>query len=313
MKKRMFATKWIAAALLLAVCLSGCASAQENTPVLPDLAAFAEGRLTQTEAFSDERSQMVYFTGSWQDVKYTVQGYMELMTSAYHLEQDVHFVLDYASGGEEYDYHVYAFSFDGPQGDTVESMHTGTQRWEISGSDVVLCYSQGRPETENVHFGYSKGFALADTGDRLDVESVIASQNTRVLPDVEAYSGGLLTLNSEKYWKGGGNTRGYAGAPEDVQRVMEGYLQLLADAYGMEQTDRAEWEHGHEHICCAFRYTGEDADNLMTMRKVEEAAGVDIRGAHVLVSYQQGEDGVDFLSVDVYEKDFSLKDTGERL
>ena len=313
MKKRIFAAEWLAAVLLLVLCLSGGALAQENTPVLPDLAAFADGRLTQTEAFSDDKTQMVYFTGNRQDVRYTAEGYMELLTSTYQLSQDAHFVLDYASGGEAYDYHVYCFSFNGPQGDTVPNMHTGTQKWEISGSDVVLCYSQGRPETENVHFGRSQGFALVDTGERLNVESVIALGNTLALPDVQAYSGGLLTMNSEKYWKGGGNTMTYAGASEDVRRVMESYVQLLVNAYEMEQTDRAQWEHGHEHICCAFRYTGEGADDLKTMKKVDEAAGVDIRSVHVMVSYQQGEDSVDFLTVDFYEGDFSLKDTGERM
>lgn len=299
--------------LMCLMCLACSAVAESETPLLPDMGAFADGRLTKTEAAENEKGHMISFTGSWQDVKYTVKGYFELIKDSYNLVEDAHFELDYMHNGEEYDYFVYCFSYSGPEGDTVANMHMGTSSWDISGSDVVICYSQGRPEYENVHFGFSNGFALADTGKRLDVDALIAAEDTLSLPDIEAYSSGLLTRESADYWKGGGNQIAYTGTTADVKKVMESYINLLVDAYGMEQTDRFEWEHDHKHIICAFRFTGEGADEMKTMKREYEEIGMNIHGTNVMLSYIQGEDGMDSLELDFFEQDFSVKDTGERL
>lgn len=304
--------KKLLAILMCVMYLAGGAAAESAAPRLPDFAAFADGRLTETTAAEDEKTRMIYFTGSWQDVKYVVKGYSELIKESYDLVEDAHFRLRYTRDGEQYDYFVYSFSHDGPAGD-VANMHMGASTWDISGSDVVICYSQGRPENENVHFGFSKDFIMADTGEKLDVAALIAAEETRPLPDIEAYSSGLLTRKSAEYWKGGGNRITYTGAAADVAKVMESYAELLADAYGMAQTDRVEWEHGHKHITWAFRCNGEGADELETMTKVDEENGLNIQSVHIMLSYTQGEDGVDFLQIDFFERDFSVKDTGERL
>ena len=299
--------------LMCMMCLVCSAAAESEAPLLPDLGAFADGSLTKTEAAENEKGRMISFTGGWQDVKYVVKGYFQLLKDSYDLVEDAHFELEYMHNGEEYDYFVYCFSYNGPEGDTVANMHMGTSSWDISGSDVVICYSQGRAENENVSFGFSKDFTMSDTGERLDVSAVIAAEEKRPLPDIEAYSSGLLTCESAEYWKGGGNQIAYTGAAADVAKVMESYIELLVDAYGMEQTDRFEWEHGHKHIICAFRFTGEDADDMKTMKREYEEIGLCIRRANVMLSYVQGEDGMDSLQLDFFERDFSVKDSGERL
>lgn len=301
------------AILMCVMCLAFSAAAESEAPLLPDLGTFADGRLAEMEAAENEKGQMINLTGSWQDVKYAVKGYFELIKDSYDMVEDAHFELEYMHNGEEYDYFVYCFSYNGPEGDTVANLHMGTSSWDISGSDVVICYSQGRPENENVSFGFSKGFTMADTGERLDVDALIAAEDTLSLPDIEAYSSGLLTRESAEYWKGGGNQITYTGATADVTTVMECYINLLADAYGMEQTDRFEWEHGHKHIICAFSFTGEGADEMKTMQREYEEIGMNIHGANVMLSYIQGEDGMDSLQLDFFERDFSVKDTGERL
>lgn len=305
--------KKLLAMLLCVLCLHGIALAEGDAPRLPDIAAYSDGRLTEQASTSNEHTRILSFTGSWQDVKYTLQGYMALLTGSYQLKRDAYFTLTYGPSDEEYDYFIYCFSFNGPEGDTVPNLHMRTSDWDVTGSDVVLCYSQGRPGHENVHFGFSTAFALADTGERLDAAALVAAEDTLPLPDPEACTSGRLTRVSHTYWKGGGNRVTFTGASTDVSRFMERYMTLLVKSYGMEQTDRVAWEDGTRHVTYAFLYTGKGADELKVLRRVDEENGLNIVKAHVLLSFTQEENGVTTLELEFYERDFSVKDTGDRL
>lgn len=301
---------WITLVCLLSlICLVFSASAETVSPLIPDIAAFADQRLTQDSASGTS----MYYSGNWLDIRNTVTGYFELIKSQYHLKEDGHFQLVYSHNDQQYDYFVYFFSYNASEGDTIPNTSFGTKQWNVSGSDVVICYSQGRPEADILHFSYSTGFSLQDMGERLDTDALSLPANTFPLPDLMAYSDGLLEYSKAIYRQGGFQKFSYTGSTKNVEEIMNSYVQLLTTSYNMEQIERVEWEKTQKHITYGFRYAGEGADNLSVMGLHDDENGIHISGANVILYYTLMDENSAWLEIEFFGQNFALQKTGEVL
>lgn len=313
-KERYTMMKRIMAALACMLCMAVCAGALGEAPRLPDIGAYAGGRLTLDSTQEGETGLRSAYTGSRDDVRHAVNGYLALIRERYDLVQNAYFELGYSYQGENYGYIVRGFRYDGPQENAVTSIESGVDgMWRLDGAcDLIVCYSQGRPEHEQIQCLYSRDFLYSDTGERLNVFGTIASGAARVLPDPGAYASGLLTLTQSQYRPGGRSWKAYTGASADVVRIRDAYAALLTGAFGMKIEDRAEWEHGHSHVNYSLRFMDEGASDLKTVKAYEEykLSGGE---AHVILRYTQGEDGTDTLWIEYNEQSIWLEDTGDRL
>lgn len=156
--------------LLMILCLL-CGTALAVDGDLPDLEVFANGLLEIDPDETEEHDYaiMKYYMGTNEDVLFTVNEYITLLTEKYGMDEICHFSIT----DENVTRVRFAFEY------TKNTPKIGTTRilsdadgWEINGYQVYIVYSQSDfYKKAYVRINYRPEFNYIDTGDRIDISA----------------------------------------------------------------------------------------------------------------------------------------------
>lgn len=153
-------------ALLLALCLLlPLTASADDTPILPDLGAFA-GELLQSGDTEDfDFCKRVTLYGTRENVLLVAEAYVELLLEKYDITKHAHFT-NFYDGGQSRRHYALGYSGDAQIG-TV-GYDDENEGWQITDAAIVLTCSQYQQDNF-VQLTYRAEFNYQDTGDRLEV------------------------------------------------------------------------------------------------------------------------------------------------
>lgn len=134
------------------------------------------------------------------------------------------------------------------------------------------------------------------------------------LPDVEAFSGGLLEIDSEKTKELDFATlKKYTGTDEDVLFVASEYITLLTEKYSLDEICHFS-SPGDNYTCMnwAFKYT-KSAPKMSAMDLADGNFDWRINDYHVYIQYSQSDYYEDGFFKIWYCNEFNYADTGDRI